>query len=113
MKTLEETAQAAGLQDMDLLRLVGADVPPALAVADLRHRFPDAFAKHVRDMTRTEFKAAEAKLLRPAPHPPLPENLKKDISDMTVAEREAFERHYGIQPSATERFRRRNLQRSN
>lgn len=109
MSTLEETARSAGLQDMDLLKLVKADVPPALAVTDLRHRFPRAFAKDVRDMTPAEFKAAKAKLLHPAARPPLPENLKKDFSAMTLDEKEAFERFHGIRPGTEERRRRERL----
>ncbi len=113
MKTLEETAQAAGLQDMDLLKLVGPDVPPALAVADLQHRFPGAFAKNARDMTPAEFKTAVAKLLEPAPRAPLPDNLRKNVDEMTLPELEAFERYHGIQVSGAERHRRDSIRAQN
>jgi hypothetical protein len=106
MKTLEQTAQDAGLKDMDLLKLVGQDVPPALAISNLRDRYPGAFAKPIRDMTPAEFKAAEAKFLQPAPRAPLPDNLRKHVDDMTLAEKEAFERYHGIQVGGDERRRR-------
>lgn len=109
MTTLEQTAQAAGLVDMDLLKLVSPDVPPALAVSDLQRRFPGAFPKNARDMTPAEFKAAEAKLLQPAPRAPMPDNLRKHVDDMTLTEKEAFERYHGIQVGTDERRRRERV----
>ena len=108
MRTLEQTAQAAGLRDMDLLKLVSPDVPPALAMSNLQRRYPDAFAKHARDMTPAEFKAAVAALAHPKPVP-LPDNLRMNVGDMTLAEKEAFERHHGIQVGTDERRRRERV----
>lgn len=109
MRTLEQIAQAAGMQDMDLLKLIAPGVPPALAVADLRRCYPGAFAKSALDMTRAEFKAARERLQQSPPRAPLPENLRKDVSEMTVSEIEAFERHHGILVSAGEQHRRRRM----
>ncbi len=41
---LVEAAQMAGLHDPDLLKLANADYAPALAVSDLRQRYPGAFS---------------------------------------------------------------------
>ncbi|NHN85883.1 hypothetical protein GOB93_14705 [Acetobacter musti] len=44
MSTLEDTARSAGLKDMSLLECVRKDLPPAGQVADLKSRYPQAFA---------------------------------------------------------------------
>lgn len=41
--TLEQAANSAGLTDMDLLKVADASLPPQIAVAQLRQRYPDAF----------------------------------------------------------------------
>jgi len=64
-ETLEMAAKAAGLQDLDLLKLAPTDTTPDKAVADLKGRYPGAFAnagKHARDMSPEEFSAAKAKM---------------------------------------------------
>ncbi|POF61259.1 hypothetical protein [Novacetimonas maltaceti] len=41
--TLEQAATNAGLTDMDLLKVADASLPPKVAVAQLRQRYPGAF----------------------------------------------------------------------
>ncbi len=41
--TLEKAATSAGLTDMDLLKVADASLPPQIAVAQLRQRYPGAF----------------------------------------------------------------------
>ena len=70
---LRAAATAAGLLDLDLLKLAMPDVSPAQAVADLRRRYPLAFngpPKHPREMTDAEFKSELAKLTAPKPRVP-------------------------------------------
>jgi len=109
--TLAEFAKAKGLIDPDLVKLALPGVTPELAVADLRHRYPRAF-RDARTMTPAEREQSLAKLLAPQPRPPLPDNLRKHMSEMTLSEIEAFERHYGIVPNAGERHRRRQTRRA-
>lgn len=65
-ETLIETAQQAGLKDLDVLKLAKPNLPHLAAIADLRTRFPDAFpkqtAKRGQDMTPAELKAGMARI---------------------------------------------------
>ena len=65
---LREEAKAAKLTDSDLLKIAKRGLSPADAVADLRTRYPKAFAAE------------------PA----------KRYADMTTAEREAFARQHRV-----------------
>ena len=105
---LVQEARAAGLVDHDLLRLAPSGAPPALAVANLRDRFPSAFLKHARDMSEPEFKAAVAALAYPKPAV-MPDNLRKHVSEMSLDEKEAFERFHGIHITSGERRRRQEI----
>ena len=68
---LNAAATAAGLSDPDLLRIAKAELPPKDAVRDLMRRFPGAFG------------------------PPQPTG-GKQISQMTMAERQEFCRKHGL-----------------
>ena len=56
MTDLRTVAEAAGLKDPDLLKIANQGMTAADAVADLRNRYPGAFAapKMYRDMTPAE-----------------------------------------------------------
>lgn len=106
---LTAAATAAGLIDHDLLRLAMPDVPPTQAIADLRRRYPQAFPKNAFDMTRAEFDVELARLTKPPARPVLPDNLRKNVNEMTLDELEKFEQFQGIHPTATERDRRARI----
>lgn len=64
--TLETAAQAAGLIDMDLLKIADPALPPEKAVAVLQGRYPAAFVPreipNARTMSDADYQAAKEKL---------------------------------------------------
>ncbi|MBV1837178.1 hypothetical protein [Acetobacter estunensis] len=59
MSTLEETARSAGLKDLSLLKIARTDLSVAGQVADLKQRYPQAFAPafNARTATKADFEA--------------------------------------------------------
>jgi hypothetical protein len=105
MTPLETAARAAGVVRPDVLDLARSDLPPAAAVADLKVRYPTAFQCRFADMTAAEQRVAAKRLLAPEVAQPVAPG--KQFADMTVREKEAFERANGISVPWSEIQRRR------
>ena len=62
---LETVAQAAGLLDMEMLKIADPALPPEKAVAVLQRRYPAAFARklpNARTMSDADYRAAKQDL---------------------------------------------------
>ena len=90
MNEREKVASAAGLKDLQLLKLHPDDVPIAVVLADLRGRFgnhPAAFHPPLAGLPQKEYREAKAEMLQASKllQRPVPSSFSGDARTLSPA----------------------------